>query len=123
MNNENNPERLPEYTSENFQEELENSKNSTELFLNNLFLNLPLKEDKGAIYRDAQLGRSGWPKRKEIPKRSQELSDAIDNFCNEKGIDFGEMTSQEIMEKEESFLTDLYIYLRNKGFSHQEITT
>lgn len=118
---ENNQEDTAKYTKEDFTSDLEKSGNNISIFLNNICLNLPLDEGKGALYRDVYLGRAGWDKSQNISTRTLELFNVVDVFCSEKGVDFAGLTSFDILQTKKDFLTELYIHLRGMGFDHQEI--
>lgn len=135
MSEKHNSEKSPVYTKEDFLRESEEHSDTLDemftnvkevddsrrhlFFLNNIRLSLPLKPNKGALYRDIQRGAVCDV---EIPARTEDYFNAVDNFFTEKGLDLGDTLVDDFAKNNESILIELYIYLRNKGFTHEEIT-
>ena len=123
MNEKNLPESVPKYTLEDFDRERGEAESSK--YLNNLHLNLPLHGEQAMnrnLVRDIESDETDLEIKK-IAENYKKVFEAIDAYCQENNIEFGEEEkASDMATNRQEFLIDLYIYLRNKGFAHQEIT-
>ncbi len=130
--NEESIEKGPIYTEEDFYREVgeryENppkgfrhgSSSPTEFFLHSLWGKLPMK---GAPLRGG--GIIFIPDEAEMREKNPRyyaLLKAIDAFCEGNGIDRKSMSAKAFTAANQDTMIDLYIALRNQGFTHDEIT-